>query len=182
MYESTERGYKHKAYIAINLATNLQTRLRFIFPHVDSSSSQGEQLNPSGSHTTTIQKQSQLPQRSTCVEVGGDDPLLEERAWANFCRSHTAALNSDPDQQNASTLDHEFCQHCRGHFAFVSHPPKGCPPLVAPPNYLVETLTGLTHMDEQNAREFLTTYCQLCRILGTGEGINIPSSVKVTNL
>lgn len=43
------------------------------------------------------------------------------------------------------------------------------PPFVAPPNYLVETLTGLTQMHQTDAKEFIKSYCKLCSLLKTND-------------
>lgn len=84
-------------------------------------------------------------------------------AWDNF------ALSSEADEESESEEDPEFLEHSYGRYVFLSKAPKSMPPSVAPPNFLVETLTGLTQMLEKDAKKFVKLYCELCRLLGIDE-------------
>jgi hypothetical protein len=104
----------------------------------------------------------------------------EQHAWARVARDlleveEESATDRGCDSRMRSEdkrQDAEFRKHCFGRYVFLSSP-KGMPPSVAAPNYLVELLTGLIHMHEDDAKRFIKTYRRLCIELGIEPGINL---------
>lgn len=89
----------------------------------------------------------------------------EEHAWARVARDlleveEESATDRGCDSRMRSEdkrQDAEFREHCFGRYMFLSSP-KGMPPSVTAPNYLVELLTGLIHMHEDDAKRYIKTY------------------------
>lgn len=78
--------------------------------------------------------------------------------------------DSKPENHIPSAEDHGFHQHCDGHYVFLFDKPRGSlPPVFSPPNYLIETLTSLQRMKEEDGKEFIITYYKFCRLLGTSD-------------
>ena len=65
-----------------------------------------------------------------------------------------------------SDEDPGFLEHCEGRYVFLSKAPKSIPPYVVPPNYLVETLTGLAQMGEKDAKVSLSHIANYTACLG----------------
>jgi hypothetical protein len=80
----------------------------------------------------------------------------EDHAWTSFRRFISAGSRSiDASEMSGSDADRIFLEHCYGSYVFLSQAPKGIPPIVAPPYYLVETLTALRWKTETDAKDFI---------------------------
>lgn len=140
------------------LVTTLQGQLNYRRIPIEPAKHQDDHTKASKAFTHTGMLEETAP--SATQEDRCD---AEELAWAKF-RS-----TAEADKYSGSDDDFEFLQHCSDRYVFLSQAPRGMLPVILPPNYLVETLRGLTHMDERDARIFVKTYCKLCRVLGTND-------------
>jgi hypothetical protein len=82
-------------------------------------------------------------------ESDSDKILPQELlAWDRFARF----WGWDKRGRAISVDNPKFLKHTDGRYVFLSKPKEGMMPIVVEPNYLVQTLTGLTIMDEENAK------------------------------
>jgi hypothetical protein len=153
------------------LVTSLRDRLEFIPIPVKPSNHQDEHMDASTTfvHNDILEDTEPMP-----TQYDQHDAVeQEELAWAAFRRSIEAGEDFESDE------DPGFLEHCYGRYVFLSKAPKSIPPYVVPPNYLVETLTGLTQMDEKDAKVFIKSYRQLCSLLGTNDVNEVRRSLRL---
>jgi hypothetical protein len=143
------------------LVTSLLERLKFIRVPIKPSNHQDNYMKASTTFAVNDMLEGTEPEQ---IQHGLHDAVeQEQRAWAKFARLFQA--DEDPE----SDEDPGFLERSYGRYVFLSKAPKSMPTSVAPPNYLVDTLTGLTQMHEKDAKKFIKSYCKLCSLLKTND-------------
>jgi hypothetical protein len=153
------------------LVTSLRDRLEFIPIPVKPSNHHDEHMDASTTFAYNDILEDTEPMPTQYDQY--DAVEQEELAWAAFRRFIEAGEGFESDE------DPGFLEHCEGRYVFLSKAPKGIPPYVVPPNYLVETLTGLAQMDEKAAKVFIKSYRQLCSLLGTNDANEVRRSLRL---
>lgn len=156
------------------LASSLRHRLNFTSARIQPSTSQIECTNaPARSNPNDrFEITDNIPEsvNGTWNDPDGAFEAIEQEdnAWTSFRRFTSAGSHSvDAGEMSGADADRIFREHCYGSYVFLSQVPKGTPPTVAPPYYLVETLTALRWQTETEAKDFINTYRQFCELLGT---------------